>query len=59
MPERWRLEDLWALDLPRVRFALPELTWLLDLPLWQRDGVPFQVSPNEVLRMGGGSMRPT
>ena len=50
MPERWRLEDLWALDLPRVRFALPELTWLLDLPLWQRDGVRFQVSPNEVLR---------
>jgi hypothetical protein len=48
--ERWRLEDLWALDLPRVRFALPELTWLLDRPLWQRDGVPFQVSPNEVLR---------
>lgn len=49
-PERWRLEDLWALDLPRVRFALPELTWLLDLPLWERDGVRFQVSPNEVLR---------
>lgn len=49
-PEPWRLEDLWALDLPRVRFALPELTWLLDLPLWQRDGVRFQVSPNQVLR---------
>ena len=49
-PERWRLEDLWALDLPRVRLALPELTWLLDLPLWQRDGVRFQVSPNDVLR---------
>jgi ParB/Sulfiredoxin domain len=49
-PERWRREDLWSLDLPRVRLALPELTWLLDLPLWQRDGVRFQVSPNEVLR---------
>ena len=44
-PQRWRLEDLWSLDLPRVRFALPELTWMLDLPLWQRDGVRFQVSP--------------
>ena len=48
-PERWRLEDLWSLDLPRVRFALPELTWMLDLPLWQRDGVRFLVSPREVL----------
>ena len=54
VPERWRLEDLWALDLPRVRFALAELTWLLDLPLWQRDGVRFQVSPNEVLRNPAG-----
>jgi hypothetical protein len=49
-PECWRLEDLWSLDLPRVRLALPELTRLLDLPLWQRDGVRFQISPNEVLR---------
>ena len=48
-PQRWLLEDLWSLDLPRVRFALPELTWMLDLPLWQRDGVRFQVSPREVL----------
>ncbi len=48
-PQRWRLEDLWSLDLPRVRFALPELTWMLDLPLWQRDGLRFQVSPREVL----------
>jgi hypothetical protein len=48
-PQRWRLEDLWSLDLPRVRFALPELTWMLDLPLWQHDGVRFQVSPREVL----------
>ena len=48
-PQRWRLEDLWSLDLPRVRLALPELTWVLDLPLWQRDGVRFQVSPREVL----------
>jgi hypothetical protein len=47
--QRWRLEDLWSLDLPRVRFALPELTWMLDLPLWQRDGVRFQVSPRQVL----------
>ena len=48
-PQRWLLEDLWSLDLPRVRFALPELTWMLDLPLWPRDGVRFQVSPREVL----------
>ena len=52
--QRWLLEDLWSLDLPRVRLALPELTWLLDLPLWQRDGVRFQVSPNEVLRNPAG-----
>jgi hypothetical protein len=48
-PQRWLLVDLWSLDLPRVRLALPELTWMLDLPLWQRDGVRFQVSPREVL----------
>jgi hypothetical protein len=49
LSQRWRLEDLWSLDLPRVRFALPELTWMLDLPLWQLDGVRFQVSPRQVL----------
>jgi hypothetical protein len=49
-PERWRREDLWGLDLPRVRLALTELTWLLDLPLWEQGGVRCRVSPNAVLR---------
>jgi hypothetical protein len=46
----WRLEHLWALDLPKEVVDIDELAWLLDLPLWQLDGRRFQVSPTEVLR---------
>ncbi|WUI01145.1 hypothetical protein OHR68_04800 [Spirillospora sp. NBC_00431] len=44
----WRIELLWRLDLPVRRVAVRELEWLFDLPLWQRDGVRFQVSPRQV-----------
>ena len=29
---------------------LRELEWILELPLWWRDGRPFRLSPREVLR---------
>ena len=45
----WRLERLHHLDLPVERLAVGDLLWLLDLPLWQWDGVRFQVRPLEVL----------
>lgn len=49
----WKLERLHRLDLPLERLAVRELLWLLDLPLWQRDGVRFQVRPREVLAEPG------
>ena len=45
----WRLERLHRLELPVEQLEVSELLWLLDLPLWQRDGVRFQVQPREVL----------
>lgn len=44
----WDVERLHALELPVRRVAVTELAWHLDLPFWSADGVPFQVSPNEV-----------
>ncbi|SEE91935.1 hypothetical protein [Ruania alba] len=49
--EAWRLEDLWAITGPVTRVSVTALDWLLDLPLWQRDGMRFQVSPREVLNV--------
>ena len=46
---QWRLELLWQLDRPARRIAVADLDWMLDLPLWQRDGVRFQVRPRDVL----------
>lgn len=40
---------LWELDLPTRRICLADFDWLLDLLLWQRDGMRFQVSPRQVL----------
>ncbi|HSK21764.1 MAG TPA: hypothetical protein VK906_01245 [Egicoccus sp.] len=45
----WKLERLHRLDLRVQHLAVADLLWLLDLPLWQRDGVRFQVRPLEVL----------
>jgi len=44
----WNIQKLWELDLPVRRVPVAELAWLLDLPLWQLDGVRFQVSPRQV-----------
>lgn len=45
----WKLDRLWSLRLPVRRLDVEQLAWLLDLPLWQRDGVRFQVAPRQVL----------
>jgi hypothetical protein len=44
----WNIHKLWALDLPVQRAKVAELAWLLDLPLWQKNGTRFQVSPAQV-----------
>lgn len=45
----WRLDRLWGLSLPVQRIGIGQFAWLLDLPLWQRDGIRFQVTPRQVL----------
>jgi hypothetical protein len=45
----WRLDRLWRLRLPVRRVDVAQFGWLLDLPLWQRDGRRFQVTPRQVL----------
>ena len=45
----WKLERLHGLEMPVERLALSNLLWLLDLPLWQRNGVRFRVRPHDVL----------
>lgn len=45
----WKLDRLWCLQLPVRRLGVEQFAWLLDLPLWQRDGVRFQVTPRQVL----------
>ena len=44
----WNIRKLWDLELPVRQVTVADLTWLLDLPLWQKDGVRFQVSPRQV-----------
>ena len=44
----WNIAKLWALELPVRQVAVQDLTWLFDLPLWQLNGVWFQVSPRRV-----------
>jgi hypothetical protein len=44
----WKIHKLWALDLPVQQIAVADLAWLLDLPLWQENGMRFQVSPAQV-----------
>jgi hypothetical protein len=44
----WSIQELWRVELPVQQVAVGELVWLLDLPLWQKDGVRFQVSPRQV-----------
>jgi hypothetical protein len=45
----WRLDRLWRLRLPVRRLPVEQFGWLLELPLWQRDGRRFQVTPRQVL----------
>ena len=44
----WNIQKLWGLEIPAQRVAVQDLAWLFELPLWQRDGVRFQVSPRQV-----------
>jgi hypothetical protein len=44
----WGQEQLWALDLPEQPMAIEELRWLLPLPWWSHEGVPFAISPSQV-----------
>jgi hypothetical protein len=50
----WLLELEWdslrAAALEVERMPLRELDWILDLPLWWRDGRAFRLSPRDVLR---------
>jgi hypothetical protein len=45
---RWDMARLRALSLPVQRVAVQDLAWQFDLPLWQLNGVRFQVSPGQV-----------
>lgn len=45
----WELDRLWSLQLPVRRLDVEQFAPLLELPLWQRDGVRFQVAPRQVL----------
>jgi hypothetical protein len=44
----WSRERLWELDLPVQPMATEELRWLLALPWWSHEGVPFAISPRQV-----------
>jgi hypothetical protein len=44
----WDMAGLRALSLPVQRVAVQDLAWQFDLPLWQLNGVRFQVSPRQV-----------
>jgi hypothetical protein len=44
----WDIGRLHALDLPVRSVPVGDLVWLLDLPLWQLNGIRFQVSPAQV-----------
>ena len=44
----WNRDLLYALDMPVVDIPVVELAWLFDIPLWAVDGIPFQVTPNQV-----------
>lgn len=46
--DRWRIDELWRLDLPVADVAVAALRWQLELPMWQYDGVRFQVRPVDV-----------
>lgn len=46
----WDHAKLHALKLPTGMITLESLRWHLDLPYWQHNGQPFQVTPREVLK---------
>lgn len=45
----WDRTKLYALDLPVREFPVSDLRWMLDIPLWAVKGIPFQVTPNQVV----------
>jgi hypothetical protein len=44
----WDMARLQALELPVQRVAVQDLAWQFDFPLWQLNGIRFQVSPRQV-----------
>lgn len=46
--DRWQLHKLWSLDLATEQVAVVDLRWQLELPMWQYEGVRFQVRPIDV-----------
>lgn len=46
----WDVEALWALDLPVVPLPISRLEWHLDVPVWPRDGLPYRLTPREVVK---------
>jgi hypothetical protein len=45
----WDRERLWGLQLPEQEVPVSKLRWHLTLPLWSFEGLPFSVSPEQVL----------
>jgi hypothetical protein len=45
---QWSHERLWSLDLPIHEVPAGSLRWLLGLPLWAHQGMPFTVTPLQV-----------
>lgn len=44
----WEIDKLHALDLPTRQVSREELDWQLDLPWWNHEGIPFQLTPWQV-----------
>jgi hypothetical protein len=47
--------QVWVLPATVRSFDVAQLTWMLDLPFWPKDGRLFQVSPQEVLANASAS----
>ena len=45
----WDADRLHALDVPVETIAVADLDWHLERKLWRHEGVPFAVSPTEVV----------
>jgi hypothetical protein len=46
----WDVEALWALELPVSQMPIRRLEWHLDAPVWPREGLPYSLTPRDVIR---------